>query len=558
MSYLVLARKYRPQTFDQVIEQDHVTLTLSNAISSNRVAHAVLFSGPRGTGKTTVARVLAKAMNCQSGPQPVPCNECRSCREITSGHAVDVFEIDGASNNSVDQVRELRDHIKYMPAHSAYKIYIIDEVHMLSMQAFNALLKTLEEPPSHVMFIFATTEPQKIPITILSRCQRHDFRRISLKSIIAHMKTICTQEHFQIPEESLVLIAREATGSMRDALSLLDQVLSCSTGAASHEQVLDTLGVMDRKYVFDLCGTILQGDVGAILNALDDCYKRGHDLKKLYEDVLEHFRNLLIVKMGQHIEKLVDLTASEIDQMVGQTRTVSTAVLSQILDDLFREEASVRLATDTKLALEMAIIRMDQMKPALPIDELIDKLDQLRQEINRHPGDRLSAPKPGRGTAAPSSGRQTDDQASDSESVHRQDLPEGSPVTAEPATDLETTWHQLYEVICKDNPSLGASLTRCCLKRVSADTIEIEVLDNGFTLNMLNREKNKATLKKICTAYFGAEKKIVLRTAAGSEANHPKKKSKNEQRQKQKALSHPLVADAIDIFNGKLIDVKLR
>ena len=179
MSYLVLARKYRPQTFDQVIEQDHVTRTLSNAISSDRVAHAVLFSGPRGTGKTTVARILAKAMNCKEGSVPTPCNECRSCGEITSGNAVDVFEIDGASNNSVDQVRELRENIKYMPAHSLYKIYIIDEVHMLSMPAFNALLKTLEEPPPHVMFIFATTEPHKIPITILSRCQRHDFKTSS-------------------------------------------------------------------------------------------------------------------------------------------------------------------------------------------------------------------------------------------------------------------------------------------------------------------------------------------------------------------------------------------
>ena len=386
MSYLVLARKYRPQSFDQVIEQDHVTRTLSNAISSKRVAHAVLFSGPRGTGKTTIARILAKAMNCKQGPQPAPCNECRSCREITSGNAVDVFEIDGASNNSVDQIRELRDHIKYMPAHSAYKIYIIDEVHMLSMQAFNALLKTLEEPPAHVMFIFATTEPQKIPITILSRCQRHDFRRISLKAIIAQMDAICQKEQFQIPEESLVLIAREATGSMRDALSLLDQVLSCFKDAVSHDQVLDVLGVMDRKYVFALCDTLLRRDVAAILNTIDDCYHRGYDLKKLYEGVLEHFRNLVIIKMGQNIDKLVELPDSELDQMGAQAASVSAAALNQIFDDLFREESTIRLAPDPKLAFEMAIIRLQQMAPALPIDDLIDKLDLLRQEINHQLG----------------------------------------------------------------------------------------------------------------------------------------------------------------------------
>ncbi|MBW2487933.1 MAG: DNA polymerase III subunit gamma/tau [Deltaproteobacteria bacterium] len=558
MSYLVLARKYRPQTFDQVVEQDHVTRTLSNSITSNRVAHAVLFSGPRGTGKTTVARILSKAMNCQSGPPALPCNECRSCREITSGHAVDVFEIDGASNNSVDQVRELREHIKYMPAHSPFKIYIIDEVHMLSMPAFNALLKTLEEPPPHVMFIFATTEPQKIPITILSRCQRHDFRRISLKSIIAHMKTICQQEHFQIPEQSLVLIAREATGSMRDALSLLDQVLSCSEGEASHEQVLDILGVMDRKYVFDLCGTILQGDVGAVLNILDDCYNRGHDLKKLYEDLLEHFRNLLIVKLGHNIEKLVDLPASEIDQMMAQTKAVTASVLNQILDDLFREEAPIRLASDTKLALEMAFIRLDQIKPALPIDELIDKLDLLRQEIYNQPVDRPAAQTPGQGAVTSAGGRKTDDQQPGAPIEQQQIAAKVPSAAADPAADLTANWRKLYDIICKENPALAASLTKCRLKQVSADTVEIEVLDNGFTLKMLERDKNKAILNRVCTACWGAEKTVVLRTAAESDAESPKKKSQNDQDLKQKALSHPLVADAIEIFDGKLIDVKLR
>ena len=558
MSYLVLARKYRPQTFDQVIEQRHVIRTLSNSISSNRVAHAVLFSGPRGTGKTTVARILAKAMNCEAGPQAVPCNDCRSCREITSGHAVDVFEIDGASNNSVDQVRELRDHIQYMPAHSAYKIYVIDEVHMLSMPAFNALLKTLEEPPAHVMFIFATTEPQKIPITILSRCQRHDFRRISLKSIIAHMKTICLEEHFTIPEQSLVLIASEATGSMRDALSLLDQVISCSEGEASHEQVLDMLGVMDRKFVFDLCGAILQGNVGAILNILDDCYNRGHDLRKLYEDMLEHFRNLLIVKMGQHIEKLVDLPESEINQMMAQTNAVSVSMLTQILDNLFREETSIRLATDSKLALEMAFIRLDLIKPALPIDELIDKLDLLRQEMRGQSVDRLAARRPGQEPAPSDGERKIDDHQPDARTDQQQSAAEVPTAAADHTSDLTATWQQLYDIICKENPPLAASLTKCRLKRVSADTVEIEVLDNGFTLKMLAREKNKAILSRICSAYWSAEKTVVLRTVANQDADSPKKKSQNEHHQKEKALRHPLVADAIEIFDGKLIDVKLR
>jgi DNA polymerase-3 subunit gamma/tau len=558
MSYLVLARKYRPQTFEQVIEQNHVTRTLSNAISSDRVAHAVLFSGPRGTGKTTVARILAKAMNCKEGPNPAPCNQCRSCGEITSGHAVDVFEIDGASNNSVDQVRELRENIKYMPAHSLYKIYIIDEVHMLSMAAFNALLKTLEEPPPHVMFIFATTEPHKIPITILSRCQRHDFRRLSLNSMIQHMVYICQEEKFKISDESLVLIAREATGSMRDALSLLDQVLACFKGSVEHDQVLDILGVIDRKFVFDLCDTILRGDVSVILNTLDESYNRGHDLKKLYTNLLEHFRNLIVVKMGENVSKLVDLPQYELDQMVEQTRHVSAAVLNQIFDYLYREEVSIRLSADTKLALEMAFIRMDQIKPALPIDVLIDKLDHLRQEFYSRPGTELSdrksdvesemhAPKP-------AAERGHSDSAADPAPAS----PKTPAITGDALKNLDLTWNQLYGIIAQKNPSLGASLSKCRLKQVTADSIEIEVRANGFTLNMLQREKNMAVLKRICTQYFGKDIDVLLSCHPETDDGSPKKKSQNDNVLKQRALSHPLVSDAIEIFNAKLIDVKLE
>jgi len=294
MGYLVLARKYRPQTFSEVIGQEHITRTLTHAISSGRVAHAILFSGPRGTGKTTVARLLAKAMNCEAGPTSTPCNTCRSCREITAGAGTDVFEIDGASNNSVDQIRELRENIKYMPAHSPYKIYIIDEVHMLSIAAFNALLKTLEEPPAHVMFVFATTEPQKIPITILSRCQRYDFRRIGIDSIVAHLKKLCLAEDSRIDDESLWLIAREAAGSMRDALSLLDQVVACSDGIITYEYVLTVLGGIDREIMFAFSDAVLKGDIPVILDMIDEVYGRGLDLKKFYEHVVHHFRNLMI------------------------------------------------------------------------------------------------------------------------------------------------------------------------------------------------------------------------------------------------------------------------
>ncbi|MEJ2167756.1 MAG: DNA polymerase III subunit gamma/tau [Desulfobacterales bacterium] len=490
MSYLVLARKYRPQTFDQVVEQAHITRTLTNAISAGRVAHAILFSGPRGTGKTTVARILAKAMNCEKGPTPEPCNVCRSCTEITAGHAVDVFEIDGASNNSVDQIRDLRENIKYMPAHSAFKIYIIDEVHMLSTAAFNALLKTLEEPPSHVMFMFATTEPHKIPITILSRCQRHDFRRISLASISTHMARICAREGFEASEQSLGLIAREAGGSLRDALSLLDQIMTCAQGKIADEEVLDILGVIDRKMIYDLAAAILAADITAVLDLVDEIYDRGHDMKTLYADLLEHFRNLLVAALCKKVDKLVDLPAGEIAQLIKQAGLVSQGVLNQIFDLLFREELSIRLSPQPKLALEMALVRVLHAKPALPIDVLIDKLDDLRQEIlpssQRQeigaPASMISdsedAPS-ARPRVAPLSG---EPKAEPIKTAAAAESVSAAPESSENPLEI---WQQILRQVARDNPSLAANLSKCQIKKFADQTIEIEVPGNGFTFNMI-------------------------------------------------------------------------
>ena len=562
MSYLVLARKYRPQSFDEVVDQAHITRTLSNAIGADRVAHAILLSGPRGTGKTTVARIMAKAMNCKAGPTATPCNNCQSCREITDGHAPDVFEIDGASNNSVDQVRELRENIKYMPAHSLHKIYIIDEVHMLSIPAFNALLKTLEEPPSHVMFMFATTEVHKIPITILSRCQRHDFKRIALASVVEHLARICSRENFEITDESLGLIAREAGGSMRDAISLLDQVMSCSADSITDEQVLDILGIVDRKYIFALADCILQKDITGALDLLDDIYDRGHELKKLYTDLLAHFRNLLIVKMGGKVEKLVELPEHEIEQLKAQGRHVSAAGLNQTFELFFKQEASIRFAAQPKLVLEMIFVQLVQFQPALPIDDLIDKLDHLRREIG---GSR----SPGAGTGAPvanpdalkKDNRPEPDPAGQRRPENRQ--PESDESGASPViepqkalSDPDALWKAVYDKISQEHPSLAANLSRCSLKGIFEDRLEIEVVGNGFTLNMIQRDKNMALLKKVFTDYLGESKQIILTSKVDPEQDSQKKKDKNN-KLKQEALHHPLVADAIEIFDGKLIDVKV-
>ena len=558
MSYLVLARKYRPQAFDQVIEQDHITRTLANAIAADRVAHAILFSGPRGTGKTTVARILAKAMNCKEGPSPVPCNVCRSCEEITAGHAVDVFEIDGASNNSVDQVRELRENIKYMPAHSKFKIYIIDEVHMLSMPAFNALLKTLEEPPSHILFMFATTEPHKIPITILSRCQRHDLRRINLDAIANHMAWICRQEKFAISDQSLGVIAREAGGSMRDALSLLDQIMTCSQEALTHEQVLDLLGVIDRKMIYDLAEAILDADIPPVLDIVDDIYARGHDIKKLYANLLEHFRNLLVAKLGRKVNKLIDLPAAEIEEQVKQAKQISVSALNQIFDLLFKEEAAVRLSTNPKMALEMVLIKLLQARPALPIDALINKLDDLRQEIlpaGHRPENALSPTIPLLQEKEFSSQSRMQPASGDLTGGPERSASETISSATKPDEDPAAIWQQVIESIAHKNPSLAANLAKCQIKKTTGASLEIEVPGNGFTLNMIQREKNMVVLKQVCADITGKRHEIRFTSGDPMVDKHRKKKKDNQL--KQKALNHPLVADAIEIFGGKLLDVKI-
>lgn len=554
MSYLVLARKYRPQTFDEVIKQEHITRTLSHAISAGRVAHAILFSGPRGTGKTTVARILAKAMNCKDGPVSVPCNDCRSCREITGGNAADVFEIDGASNNSVDQIRELRENVRYMPSHSPYKIYIIDEVHMLSIAAFNALLKTLEEPPSHVMFIFATTEPRKIPITILSRCQRHDFRRIDVESISRHMEGLCKKEGVTIDVKSLGLIAREARGSMRDGLSLLDQVMSCSKEKISYDQVLDILGVVDREIILNISGAVIGGDVTAVLDILDEVYNAGHDMKKLYADLIEHFRNLLILKMGEKSRKLVDIPVHEIDLMLDQIRAVPETFLNQMFDLLFKEEMTIARSAQPRVAIEMVFIRMFQVKPALPIDVLITKLDKLREDFCEDRQDLDATKKSILQNRDENSQPATNMAAGTAESIDPFE-----PLPSKPSDrdeTIEDQWKKLLSIFSKKHPALAASLKNSTLKKLTDRQLEIQVNGDDFNINRVRRDKNSSVIQDVCNDFFGKEMEVIL-LAKKIETHEDQHKKNRAGHLKQGALSHPLVTDALEIFNGKVVDVKI-
>ncbi len=560
MSYLVFARKYRPQTFDDVTGQEHVTRTLTNAILAGRVAHAILFSGPRGTGKTTVARILAKAMNCINGPTPAPCNLCRSCTEITAGNSVDVLEIDGASNNGVENVRDLRDNVKYKPAYSKYKIYIIDEVHMLSTPAFNALLKTLEEPPSHVMFIFATTEPHKIPVTILSRCQRHDFKRISLDLITRQMASICGKEGVAVSEENLFSIARAAGGSMRDALSLLDLVLSCSDGPATDENLRNILGIVDRRIIFKISEAILSSDMHVLLDSLDDLYENGHNIKELYSDIIEHFRNLLVVKMDKNLNKLINLPSNEIDLMKGQVRDIPATFLNQIFDLLYREEPAVRFSPNPKLSLEMVFFSMFQIKPALPIDLLIEKIDGLRQKLPAERSNKFSKT----GTVYVNSEKEylkTGISEKAAESYNKRGNESGakmsqSAVLNDTHNDLNTTWERLFAVISEKHPSLAANMTKCAIRSIAGNRLEIEVDGNGFNLSRIKNSKNMVILNKVCREFFGKEIEVVLDEKKKDESEALKPKTVSNQLINE-ALNSPLVADAVEIFHGRVTDAKI-
>ena len=364
MDYQVSARKYRPGTFDDVVGQSHVVQTLMNAVDTKRIAHAYLFSGTRGVGKTTVARILAKALNCEQGPTGHPCNTCVNCVEITQGTSVDVMEIDGASNTSVDDVREIRENVKFSPFRGHYRVYIIDEVHMLSNSAFNALLKTLEEPPAHVVFIFATTEIHKIPATILSRCQHYNFRRIARQEIIDRLRHIAAQDGLTIEDRSFTALARASEGSMRDGLSLLDQAVAFSGKTIAHADLEVLLGAVPQELVQGMSAAILTQDSPAALAVLANLLDQGHDLKAFCSDVVEHLRNLLVasvVPAGTELRGLIEASAEDIQQLAGDARRLTPEQLQELLTIFSQAEDSLRYSAHPRFVLEAAAVRATRL-----------------------------------------------------------------------------------------------------------------------------------------------------------------------------------------------------
>lgn len=382
MSYLALYRKWRPMVFEDVVEQEHVVKTLKNSILAGRIAHAYLFCGTRGTGKTTMAKIFSRAINCQNSKDGDPCNECEVCKGILNGSLLDVIEIDAASNNSVENVREIRDEVVYVPSKAQYKVYIIDEVHMLSTGAFNALLKTLEEPPAHVVFILATTEPHKLPATILSRCQRFDFRRIPVESIVNRIEYIAANSGVSIEEEGLKLIAKMSDGALRDAISILDQCISLGQKHLTYEDVLSIVGIVNSTFIADIVDSINAKEVDKVLQFVNILVMDGKNIIQFVSDLVLYYRNLLICSTSKTPEEIVDASKDMIDRMKKQCASLSNLEITSIIKELSSLEATMKWSNHARVLLEVALIKLCENRLDIKDAGMAEKIDFLEKKIN--------------------------------------------------------------------------------------------------------------------------------------------------------------------------------
>ena len=442
--YQVLARKWRPQQFDDVVGQEHITQTLVNAIKNKRIAHAYLLVGPRGTGKTTTARILAKALNCEKGPTPTPCEKCAACVDITAGSSMNVLEYDAASNTQVDKIRELIiENVKYAPTSGKYKIYIVDEVHMLSGGSFNALLKTLEEPPEHVIFVFATTEVSKLPLTILSRCQRFDFRRLGTSLIVKHLATIAKDEKVQIEDAALLAIARGSEGCMRDALSTTDQLISFCGNKIAEDDVLGVFGLAAHERIVELSGAILDGRANEALKLFNELAEAGKDLQRLLTEMIEHFRNLLVVKMSGDQSGAVDATDAELVELKKQSASADADALLRVLEVLTGAENKLRYTASKRILFEVTLIKASQAREAASIDVVLQKLNSLRG----------GAP-PTSGTASPVAAPAAARPAAAAPKHHEDAVAEPPPVPAygSESAQVQAIWDYVHEHFGKAAP----------------------------------------------------------------------------------------------------------
>ena len=511
--YQALYRQYRPKTFDEVLGQEHITTTLKNQIKSGNIGHAYLFAGTRGTGKTSTAKIFARAVNCLHPVNGNPCNECEICRGILDESIMDVIEMDAASNRKIEDIRELKDKVIYPPAKTRYKIYIIDEVHMLTTQAFNALLKTLEEPPKHLIFILATTELQKLPQTILSRCQRFDFKRITSKDIVANMKKIVDRLNIKVDERVLKLIAKNSDGAMRDALSLLDQCISYKTDELTYEDALNILGIANNDFVFELVDGIIDKDLEGVLLKIDNIIQEGKDIAQFIKDLIYHYRNLLIIKTSKNPLDVLDMDEELANRFKEQSQNVSLDFILKSLDILTSSENQVSWSSQPRIILEMAAIKMINLEKNLSLEDRIRKLEAIINtgQIPVVKGGIQPEPK------APIPRENKDEKSKDSANV---DIKNEEKLSLEPVKieedgreilleDIEKHWDKILKTIKEHDIRTNAFLREGKPVSFSQGNLVIGYRDGyGFHKEAMERPKNKELAEKVISSYFNKNIRI--------------------------------------------------
>jgi DNA polymerase-3 subunit gamma/tau len=563
MSYQVIARKYRPQRFEDVVGQEHVTQTLANAIAHNRIAHAYLFVGPRGTGKTTIARIFAKCLNCTNGPKVDFPDDDPKAGEIADGRSMDVLEIDGASNRGIDEVRALRETVQYVPASSRFKVYIIDEVHMLTKEAFNALLKTLEEPPPHVKFMFATTEPEKVLPTILSRCQRFDLRRIPAALIVKHLSQIAKKEEVKIDAAALHAIARGADGGMRDAESTLDQLISFCGREITEPDVLSMFGLASQSQILALADAVLSGETEKALRDLNDLARQGKDLGRLVSELLGHFRNLLIFQVSRGDLNLIEASETEGAALKEQAARIDSDALTRIMEVLTDCEGRLRDTTSKKILVEVTLLKMIEARHALSIDAVLKQVQQLRTEAAAG-GPVAAAPRqpapmqqakaaPARAAAEPAA---------------------ATPTAGE--TELDQLWDNLKEAVGRASPFMHSYFTEAHPVSLAKNVLTIG-FDEEFAahISLVDNSKNHTLIQtklaelghpKVQVKFIQAEappSRKIAPAATPAPAPAPAKAAAAEPAKKEPASfdkddfkNDPLIKKALEVFKGQIVDVR--
>jgi DNA polymerase-3 subunit gamma/tau len=514
--YQVLALKFRPQLFEEVVGQGHITTVIKNAIDTGRIPHAFIFSGPRGVGKTSVARILAKALNCETGPTKNPCNRCIRCTEITTSRAVDVFEIDAASHTGVDNIREIIENARYAPASARYKVFIVDEVHMLSKSAFNALLKTLEEPPSHVIFIMATTELNKIPPTVLSRCQRYDFRRIPVTDIVSHLKTIAEKETINITDDAIATIALQGDGSMRDAQGILEHVATTNAKEITLDTIESLLGMVGRTTIHELLTALAGRDTLPLLGLIDTIYQYGQDLNQLYRSLLEQFRNMMVLKVGYDIPMLPQEERNFLQDLI---KDLSFEEIHRDLSILIRSEEAFKYSALPKITLETILLRIINAPAVVDLEQLIHALSSGRPSIPEHP------------------------------------IMPVQDTTKKPIASIPKTWDGFAAYVKDHDPPLHAILSK--VSSVTQNESEIVITcPTSFLMDQV--EKMLPDVKKRIAAFFKKDFAIRLdkekETANANNGANGKKRSDL----KAEAMQSPIVREILAEFNGTITDVKAK